>query len=282
MIAKCPLLNKENHEDPVLICPRLQYLSQYADLTDPIKLSEQLQNLKLGSQPNQLHKFLAILPRIMREKGYCSDKNKYPLIVTTNYDSALEKAFKDAGEEFDLVFYSNVVNPLGQDKFFHQKHNDQPKEMPDPMNEYEKLSFEQRPVILKLYGSADQIKEEESLVITEEHYIEYLVTRNLSKLLPPKLLTKLRGKGKNLLFLGYPLGNWNQRIILHRIFSYYLTSTKKKGSEWWTIKSNPESFAKELWDSYDVALYDVPLKDYIIELEQRVRDIPAKGDKGNE
>ena len=278
--AECPLLNEENHEQAVLICPRLQYLSQYADLTDPSKLDEQLKKLGLGCQPNQLHKFLAALTRIMRDKGYYSGKNGYPLIVTTNYDRALEKAFEDAGEEFDLVFYSNAINALEQDKFFHQKPNDTPKEIPAPVNEYKELSFAQRPVILKLYGSVDRIKEKESLVITEEHYIEYLVTRNLSDLLPPKLLEKLRSIGTNLLFLGYPLGNWNQRIILHRIWKNL--TFRKKGYKWWTIQSNAESFAQELWDSYDVALYDVPLRDYIIELEQRVRDIPVKGDKGHE
>jgi hypothetical protein len=280
--AECPLLNEENHEHAVLICPRLQYLSQYADLTEPKEFYERLQKLKLGCQPNQLHNFFATLTRIMREKGYYSDKNEYPLIVTTNYDRALEQAFEDAGEKFDLVFYSNAIDTQIRDKFLHQKPNDTPKEIPAPVNEYTELSFSQRPVILKLYGSLDRIEKEESLVITEENYIEYLVTRNLNEFLPPKLLTKLRTKGTNLLFLGYPLDNWNQRIILHRIFSQNLTSTKKKGSEWWTIQSNTEEFAQKLWDSYDVALYDVPLRDYLIELEQRVRDIPAKGDKGHE
>ncbi|MGK7948289.1 MAG: SIR2 family protein [Xenococcaceae cyanobacterium] len=272
--AECPLLNDDIHEHAVLICPRLQYLSQYAELIDPNKLDEQLKKLRLGCQPNQLHKFLVTLTRIMEEKGYYPP---YPLIVTTNYDRALEKAFEDAEEEFDLVFYSNAINTQIQDKFLHQKPNDNPKEITAPVNEYKELSFAQRPVILKLYGSLDRIEKEETLVITEENYIEYLVTRNLNKLLPPKLLTKLRGKGKNILFLGYPLGNWNQRIILHRIYSHQLTSAKPEGSEWWTIQPNPEPLAGKLWNSYDVALYDIPLRDYVIELEQRVRDIPAKG-----
>ncbi len=282
--AECPLLkenhehvNEENHEHVVLICPRLQYLSQYAELIDPSKLDDQLQKLELGSQPNQLHKFLAAQPRIMREKGYYPP---YPLIVTTNYDRALEKAFEDAGEPFDLVFYANAIDALEEDKFFHQKPNDTPKEIPAPVNEYKELSFAQRPVILKLYGSVDRIQEGESLVITEENYIEYLVTRNLNKLLPPKLLNKLTKRGTNLLFLGYPLGDWNQRIILHRIWQR-LTSTRM-GYKWWAIQSSPEPFARKLWESYSVNLYDVLLRDYIIELEQRVRDIPVKGDKGHE
>lgn len=280
----CPLMNKVIHEHAVLICPLsqqslnvggqpLQYLSEYAYQMGKAEFYNELQNLGLGRQPNQLHKFFATLPAMMRKKGYYPP---YPLIVTSNYDCALERAFEEAGEPFDLVFYSNAINAQQKDRFVHRTPDGKLHEIEDP-NEYQDLSFKERPVILKLYGSVDQIEEGKSLVITEENYIEYFVSRDLSKL-PVQLRKKLNYSNPNILFLGYTLDNWNQRIILHRTWE----NLKENKSGWWSIQSNSELFTRKLWDGYNVDHYDVPLRDYIIELEQRVRDIPAKGDRGNE
>ena len=247
----------------------LQYLSQYAYLTKEDELYDRLEFLELGCQPNQLHKFFASLPGIMREKGYYPP---YPLIVTTNYDRALEQAFEDANEPFDLVFYSNTIDAQERDKFVHRLPDGTLQEIQEP-NKYKGLSFDKRPVILKLYGTADQIRDGESLVITEEHYIEYLVSRDLSNLLPAKILGKLRTKRTNVLFLGYLLGNWNQRIILHRIWQ---NLGLKKRDTWWAVQSNPRPLAQKLWQSYNIVVHDWPLNDYIAELDRRVRSIPAK------
>ncbi len=43
---------------------------------------------------------------------------KYPLVVTTNYDDVLETALREAGEEFDLLYYEAKGKDLG--KFWHQ------------------------------------------------------------------------------------------------------------------------------------------------------------------
>ena len=283
--GECPLMNRVIHEHALLICPlskqslnvggeTLQYLSQQVDITNQAEFYERLQRLVLGCQPNQLHKFFATLLAMMRKKRYYPP---YPLIVTSNYDCALERAFEEAGEPFDLVFYSNAINAQQKDRFVHRKPDGSFHEIDNP-NQYQDLSFKEQPVILKLYGSVDQIERGKSLVITEENYIEYFVSRNLSNLLPVELLKKINFPKPDILFLGYPLDNWNQRIILHRIWEN-LNSTK---NGWWSIQSKSESFARRLWDSYAVAHYDVPLRDYIIELEQRMRDIPPKGDQGSQ
>lgn len=282
----CPLVTQSNqalHENTIVLCPHgdsqesltvrgepLQYLSQYAYLTNPGDFYEHLLHLQLGSQPNQLHRFFAALPGLMRQKGHYPP---YPLIVTSNYDRALEQAFEEAEEPFDLVFYSNLRDSEKQDRFIHRTPDGQLHKIERP-NQYQELRFEERPVILKLYGSVDQIQEGGSLVITEENYIEYFVSRDLSNLLPVQIRRKINFPIPNMVFLGYTLGDWNQRIILHRIWQN-LTSTKPG---WWAIQSNPEPFAQRLWKSYNVTLFDVPLQDYITELEQRLRDLPATGE----
>ena len=51
-------------------------------------------------EPGPLHRFLARLPALLRDRGA-----PHQLIVTTNYDLALERAFEEAGEEVDIVAY---------------------------------------------------------------------------------------------------------------------------------------------------------------------------------
>src|SRR5262249_38921561 len=52
--------------------------------------------------PTLLHQLLARLPGVFRQKGYAA---RYPVLVTTNYDDALERALTEAGEPFDLLTY---------------------------------------------------------------------------------------------------------------------------------------------------------------------------------
>src|SRR5919198_985762 len=68
--------------------------------------------LETGLPPTAVHRFFASLPPLLRERGV-----PHQLIVTTSYDLALERAFLDAGEEFDVVSYLAAGRNRG--KFCH-------------------------------------------------------------------------------------------------------------------------------------------------------------------
>ena len=51
-------------------------------------------------EPEPIHRLLASLPPLLRERGV-----PHQLIVTTNYDLGLERAFEEAEEELDVVAY---------------------------------------------------------------------------------------------------------------------------------------------------------------------------------
>ncbi len=80
-------------------------VSQYVSLTvGAYPLYYELRRLFDGDYPpTALHSFLAKLPATLR--GYRPEAPPYQLIVTTNYDDVLERAFRQAGEPFDLVTY---------------------------------------------------------------------------------------------------------------------------------------------------------------------------------
>ena len=94
--------------------------------------------------------------------------------MTTSYDLALERAFGEAGEEFDVVIYLATGRHRG--RFCHVA-PEGIATLIDRPNEYvEELSLDRRSVILKLHGQVDRSPEREweSFVVTEDDYIDYL------------------------------------------------------------------------------------------------------------
>lgn len=215
--------------------------------------------------PTPLHEFLAALPSVLRGKGYPS---RHQLIVTTNYDDVLERAFQAAGEPFDLVSY--VAEGEERGKFLHRSAEGVAQLIERP-NEYGGLSLEQRTVILKIHGAIDRTDpEHDSYVITEDHYIDYLTRTDISNLVPATLAAKLRRS--HFLFLGYSLRDWNLRVILHRIWGEQKLSWKS-----WAVQLNPDALDREFWRKRDVEILDVPLEDYVAALRKQLGELPTTG-----
>ena len=72
---------------------------------------------------------------------------------------------------------------------------------------------------MKLHGAVQRSRpfNEDNYVITEDHYVDYLIRPEISQLLPCVVNERL--KNSHLLFLGYSLADWNLRAILRRIWS---------------------------------------------------------------
>ena len=216
-------------------------------------------------EPTPLHQLLATLPGVLRHQGY---SQPYQLIVTTNYDDVLERAFRAAGEPFDLGTYIAEGDDRG--KFLHQFPTGETMLVEKP-NEYRALSLEERSVILKIHGAVDRANpERDSYVITEDHYIDYLTRTDISNLIPVRLAAKLRKS--HFLFLGYGLRDWNLRVILHRIWGEQKLSYKS-----WAIQLNPQPIDEEFWRKRDVDIINSRLEDYVVGLNERLRALPGPG-----
>jgi len=215
-----------------------------------------------GYAPTLLQRFLAELPalRTARDLPPCPQ-----LIVTTNYDDLLEQAFEDAGEAFDLVYYlaQGEARQAGgrrahQGSFVHVDPDGKRTIVRNP-KKYVTVTPSARTVILKIHGAARPDPSEDSWVITEDHYIDYLTRTSLSELFPVRLLEKLLSS--NLLFLGYAMKDWNLRVLLHRIWL-------QRDSSWesWAVQLEADELDKKLWSDKDVNIQCVPLKTYVTEL----------------
>jgi hypothetical protein len=116
--------------------------------------------------PTYFHRFLARLARRTRE---AEDVRECMLIVTTNYDDSLERAFVDEGEPYDLLTYIGV----GTDREFfrHIPFEVEPSVIRKP-NEYTDLPLDRRTVIAEIHGAVDRLNRADNFVITEDDYVD--------------------------------------------------------------------------------------------------------------
>ena len=245
----------------------LTRVSQYISLmAGSAPLYEELRKfLDANYPPTRLHEFFAQLPSILRAKKYSSP---YPLIVTTNYDDLMERAYQTAGAEFDVVSY--VADGEQRGKFLHYLPGGDVRLIERP-NEYRDLSLDKRPIILKIHGAIDRANaDRDSFVITEDHYIDFLSRTDISTLIPVTLAAKL--KKSHFLFLGYSLRDWNLRVIFNRIWG-----EQKLTYHSWAIQLKPSDLDKRFWAKRDVDIIDVPLDGYIGELAIRAQALPTVG-----
>jgi hypothetical protein len=209
-------------------------------------------------EPGPLHRFLARMPALMRERGV-----PHHLIVSTNYDLGLERAFEEAGEELDIVAY--VATGTHRGRFWHRPPGQAPRPIDVPNTYATELSLERRTILLKLHGAVDPLPEREweSFVITEDDYIDYLGHSELSTVVPVSLAAKLRRS--HFLFLGYDMADWNLRLILNRIWGERPVAYRS-----WAVEDSPSPLAQAFWRRYDVTPLDVDPKAYVALLERRL------------
>jgi hypothetical protein len=260
------------------ICSRMaiQHISEHIDIGSGLgRASEELHNFysKYSGhhQPNRLHFFLSKLPKLLRDKDYAPP---YPLIITANYDSILELALKSTSPPtpFDLVYHKMTDRMTG--KFYHRTYEGETYQIEKP-NEYDRISFDNRPVILKLYGAigldADEgVSDKKYFVVTEDDYINFLADRTVSEIMPVGLLLKLWHS--HILFLGYRVRDWHQRVVIHRIWH------KNTSYNSWAVHKNPTRIDRHLWErnttNLRVNVIKLPIEDYADRLEKSIQNCP--------
>ncbi|MFL5965944.1 MAG: SIR2 family NAD-dependent protein deacylase, partial [Gaiellaceae bacterium] len=214
-------------------------------------LYDELHELLTADVPTTaVHRFFAALPPRLRERGA-----PHQLLVTTSWDSALERAFVDAGEAFDVVSYLAAGPHRG--KFCHVTPDGSGRVIDIPNTYVTELSLDERTVILKLHGNVEHgdEREWESFVVTEDDYIDYLAQTDLANALPASLAARLRRS--HFLFLGYTMADWNLRVVLNRLWGDQPLSYRS-----WAVQPEPLQLEREFWRRRDVDVLEAPLEQY--------------------
>jgi hypothetical protein len=220
-------------------------------------------------RPTSLHRLLARTARLLAETG-----KPQLMAVTTNYDDLLEVALAEEGLEFDVVWYEAKHNSAAHGRFLHRAPGKKAKAIARP-NKYAGLPIAlERPAILKLHGCLNrESASDDSYVVTEDSYIDYLSGGDVGALVPIALWQRMTSS--SLLFLGYSLNDWNLRVILNRIWG-----TRKLVSKSWAIQREPadpkiSKIERTLWDAREnVELVYCELSEYVRELEAKL-PLPA-------
>lgn len=130
------------------------------------------------------HKVLANLP--------------LPIYLTANYDNLLADALKEAGKDPQVV-----ICPWNDRFFAASVYDEEPGYRPTA----------QRPLVYHLFG---HFSVPESMVLTEDHYFEYLIGITKNKdLIPPVVRNAMVNTA--LLFLGFQWDDWSFRVLFRSV-----------------------------------------------------------------
>jgi serine/threonine-protein kinase len=245
----------------------------YVSVGRPDLVRRLRQILAGDSDPSPVHRFLARVPRQLEDLGLAP---RHQMIMTTNYDTNLERAFDEENEPYDLAVY--VASGPDRGHFVHCPCGGDPEPIAVP-NRYDKFPINdygdlERTVIVKIHGGVTAesfgYSAKDNFVITEDHYIEYLSSNPVESLVPVQILAKLTDS--HCLFLGYSMRDWNLRVFLKRIWQ-----DEPLGSKSWAIQRDPDPLEKDFWSQAHVDFFAAPLDQYVEELHRRVvaRGVPA-------
>ena len=213
-------------------------------------------------EPSLLHSWLAGLPPLLRHRSLPQQ-----LIVSTSFDTGVERAFAAAEEELDVVIY--VASGRDRGKFLHLSPSGETVVVEQP-NAYTGLALEERSVLLKIHGHVDHgaTRELESFAVSEDDHIDYLAGVEAAGTVPVQLAARLRRS--HLLFLGYAVDDWSLRVFLRRVWGHDRLAYRS-----WAVQSSAESLARELWRERGVDAYDVALDGYSEQLARVTAELAA-------
>ncbi|HJQ71738.1 MAG TPA: SIR2 family protein [Blastocatellia bacterium] len=199
--------------------------------------------------PTKLHTMLAQIPTPL-------------LIVTTNYDDVIERAFSDAGREFDVVIHTTAPE-LSNDVLW-RPHGSKPVfTSPSRLD----IDLERVTVIYKMHGSVSRSDPAgDQYVITEDDFVQFLLRMARNKAVPAALAESFRRR--HFLFLGYRLRDWHIRVVLSHIDKEL---RRLKGIKSWSIQDTPTQLEEVFWQERGVELYSMALDEFVTRLIENER-----------
>lgn len=164
-----------------------QYIAVRTDQNTPKEMiQERFKNITPPdfTKEDEIHGILATLP--------------ISTYITTNYDNFMSQALQSRNKApvVELCRWNNRIHA-------------------PPALKAGYVPSQQAPLVYHLHGHIDVL---DSIVITEDDYIDFLLSLKRPNLLPPCVEEAFAGT--TLLFLGYRLADWDFRVIFRSLVSY--------------------------------------------------------------
>ena len=237
----------QKHDYPLEDCRDLARVAQFLAVQyDPMFPKEEILERFFRNvdppdftQPDEPHCVLADLP--------------LPIYMTTNYDDFMVRALRSRHKDpkRELCRWNKLVKD--QPSIFESE----PGFNPTPAN----------PVVFHLHGH-DEVPE--SLVLTEDDYLDFLVNISSDQaLLPLRIQRALTGA--SLLFIGYRLADWSFRVLFRGLVSSMEASLRRISV---AVQLSPEDQnVQNYWADYfgniNVKVYWGTAREFAAELRER-------------
>lgn len=180
------------------------------------------------------------------------------LIVTTNYDDLIERAFDAAGREYDLVIHTTDPGMAGRLLWWKHGQTEPEKVIPNKLLP----ALEATTVIYKMHGAVDRhAPARDQYVITEDDYVEFLARMVNKTAIPAGFAEPFLTR--HFLFLGYGLRDWNLRVVLNRIEKQLRLSHEIIS---WAVQHEPSPLERRFWQGRGVEVYDLTIDEFVKEL----------------
>ena len=200
-----------------------------------------------------MHQYLAEIPAPL-------------LILTTNYDDLIERAFSNLNppRPYDVVIHTSEAK-YGEQILWRPFSASEPIEVnPNKLD----IDLSETSVVYKMHGTVDRRKEGlDQYVITEDDYIEFLARMIKSKAIPSAFAQALQTR--HFLFLGYGLWDWNLRVVLNRIEKdvFQRSKTKRtKDIKYWSIQSEVRPIEQRFWQERGVEVFEMEIEKFVEKL----------------
>jgi hypothetical protein len=203
----------------------------------------------------------------------------FRLLVTANYDRLLERAIEKQATNLKDRPAETSFSTSGSKS--ESSTSDKPYELviqpvrgfteQEQQNIQASLSTTEKPIIYKIHGSFTDTdgetayKEDSTLVLTEEDYIQFLSVVGRQDLGVPTLVKEKLIKS-TILFLGYSLQDWDFRTIFKTLIE---PLPEKQRPRSFAIQKDPPDFWVDYWEKKKVTIIKKDLYEFASELEAK-------------
>lgn len=186
------------------------------------------------------------------------------LLVTTNYDTLLERAFLEAERRYDIVVYPADSKEHANAVLWWQ--HGKPAPLTPTPNEL-KVDPQTTTVIFKMHGTiAREGEGGVATVITESDFVDFLSRVGAQSAIPAVLSEHLRDR--SVLFVGFDLRDWASRTILRRI--KWRKGDDDDETPSWAVAEHFTTMELVLWERRGVHPVQVELGTFARELARRL------------
>jgi hypothetical protein len=191
------------------------------------------------------------------------------LIISTNYDNQLERAFTAAGKPYDLVVYPADRKDLASAVLWWRNGAAEP-DTPTP-NELD-IDLGSTTVIFKIHGAVQPVTDEwDNFVVTEEDHVQLLARVAGKAAMPAQFAAHVHDR--SLLFVGFSLHDWNLRLVMRslaRSFAKRLAASEDDAIPSWAIDEEVSELELKLWYKRGVYPYRLAIDEFVVRLRERL------------